>query len=105
MVVKRAALAILGIGLAACSTAPKADPAGGSPILTLGKQVYEVHCTRCHGPDGKDESYPFIARLDGLGKRMTPEEILEATWESGFVSPRSMSEAERGALGLYVATL
>lgn len=110
---KQTALAILVLLLAACANstdAPedsvaKPDTGGPAAELILGKRVYEVHCLRCHGADGKDETYPFIARLDGIGRRMSVEEILEATWASGFVSPRSMSEAERQALGRYVATL
>ncbi len=110
---KSIALALLILCAAACttptdapdSTANDADAVGRAAVLTMGKRAFEVHCARCHGPDGKDETYPFIARLDGIGKRMTPAEILEATWASGFVSPRSMNEDERYALGQYVATL
>jgi len=108
----RILLAFLILCVAACSTTPDApeppansDTGDRATVLALGRVVYEVHCMRCHGPDGKDETYPFIARLDGIGRRMTVEEILEATWASGFVSPKSMSETEREALGQYVATL
>lgn len=101
---------VLCIG--ACSSSPDtaappdaAAAADQTNLLVSGRRVYNVHCARCHGPDGKDETYPFIARLDGIGRRMTPEEILEATWASGFVSPRSMNEDERYALGQYVSTL
>lgn len=109
---KLIALALLILFAANCATgrdapAPSAEAgaADRAVVQAMGKRVYEVHCMRCHGPDGKDETYPFIARLDGIGRHMTVEEILEATWASGFVSPRSMSEEERQALGRYVATL
>ena len=48
----------------------KTGPGDSAAVLALGKVVYEVHCMRCHGPDGKDETYPFIARLDGIGRHM-----------------------------------
>lgn len=104
------ALAIPILCVVTCATAPDApdpptNPETPATVLATGRRVYEVHCMRCHGADGKDETYPFIARLDGIGKHMTVEEILEATWASGFVSPRSMSEDEQEALGQYVATL
>jgi len=94
--------------LVGCSTGPVEAPAPGAQIsrdLAEGQRVYTLHCARCHGPDGKDETYPFIARLDGIGKRHTPEEILEATWASGFVSRDSFTPDEQRCLGLYVATL
>lgn len=107
---KLLALTLLILCAATCANAPDtpnlpAEAGASGEELTMGKRVYEVHCMRCHGPDGKDETYPFIARLDGIGKHMTVEEILKATWASGFVSPRSMSEEEQQALGQYVATL
>jgi mono/diheme cytochrome c family protein len=92
----------------ACATEPKSDSPPVNPVagdLENGKRVYVLHCARCHGPDGKDEKYPFIARLDGIGKRMTPAEILEATWATGLVSRDSLTPDEQRCLGLYVATL
>ncbi len=73
--------------------------------LQTGKRVYDLHCARCHGRDGKDSTYPFIATLDGIGKRMAPKEILEATWATGFASPRQFTDEEKRGLGAYVATL
>ena len=43
-------------------------------MLQEGKQVYDTHCTRCHGADGKANTYPNILTLDGIGQRMTLEE-------------------------------
>lgn len=73
--------------------------------LQTGRRVYELHCARCHGRDGKDDTYPFIATLDGIGKRMTLEEILEATWATGFASPHQFSDEEKRGLAVYVAQL
>jgi len=71
----------------------------------VGKTVYDAHCARCHGPDGKDISYPFIEPLDGIGERMSLEEILDATWEAGFVSEDQFDEKEKEALARYIASL
>ena len=108
MQMPRSILIVAAVLCGGCATgrAPGA-PAGAQTSLDLenGRRVYALHCARCHGPDGKDESYPFIARLDGIGKRMSPAEILEATWATGLVSRDSLNEDERRCLGIYVATL
>jgi len=88
--------------VAACATKPAPQAAVD---FETGKRVYGLHCARCHGRDGKDETYPFIARLDGIGKRMSPAEILEATWATGLVSRDSLSKDDQRCLGIYVATL
>ncbi len=97
-------IAVLAL-CAACATKPAAPDPQAARDLEMGQRVYTLHCARCHGPEGKDEAYPFIARLDGIGKRLSPAEILEATWASGFVSRASMNEEEQRCLGLFVATL
>ena len=87
------------------STPERSPAAQNSPDLVTGKRVYDLHCARCHGADGKDKTYPFIATLDGIGKRMSPIEILKATWATGFVSERQFLEEEKHDLAVYVATL
>jgi mono/diheme cytochrome c family protein len=103
--------------LLACASQPanrivSGPPAAGAPAQAgaardyeTGKRVYDLHCARCHGRDGTDHTYPFIATLDGIGKHMTLDEILEATWATGFVSPRQFTDDEKRGLAVYVATL
>ena len=85
--------------------APAEARAASESELRTGKRVYDLHCARCHGRDGKEDTYPFIATLDGIGKRMSLEEILEATWATGFVSERQFTDEEKRGLAVYVAAL
>lgn len=108
----RIALLIAVVTLCAdCATKSSAPGRTGAPDAQVaadyetGKRAYTLHCSRCHGRDGKDDTYPFIARLDGIGTRMSLDEILEATWASGFVSRQSLTEEEQRGLAVYVATL
>lgn len=36
-----------------------------------GKAIFENRCARCHGADGMDTGYPYIAQLGGIGSRLT----------------------------------
>ena len=97
--------------VAACQlwATPPADRFGQPPaddaVLAAGKLVYDTHCARCHGLDGKDDTYPFIATLDGIGKRYSLDRILEETWATGFVAPQQFSPEQQRAMAAYVATL
>jgi mono/diheme cytochrome c family protein len=87
-----------GLGAAEAATASDEE-------LALGKLIYDTHCARCHGADGKSDTYPFILTLDGIGKRYTLEQILEETWATGFVAPQQFTQNEQRAMAKYVATL
>ena len=62
-------------------------PASGIPVSGLhdaarlaktweeGKETYRFACARCHGEDGNDESYMYIRKLGGIGKRLSREAI------------------------------
>jgi len=43
----------------------------------LGKDTFRNRCARCHGEDGKDTGYAYIRRLDGIGNRLSREQIRE----------------------------
>lgn len=97
--------------VAACASTDRAaqnendDAPATAEELALGKHVYDTHCARCHGADGKADGYPFILTLDGIGKRYTLERILEETWATGFVAPQQFTQDEQQAMAKYVATL
>ena len=82
-----------------------ADEPASQEELASGKLIYNTHCARCHGADVKDDTYPFILTLDGLGKRYTLEQILEETWATGFVAPQQFSDEEQRAMAKFIATL
>jgi mono/diheme cytochrome c family protein len=102
-------LAVVGVAAAGCSSwgtrAQRNVPAAQTAEQGAGKLIYDTHCARCHGVDGKDDTYPFIATLDGIGQRLTLDEILEETWATGFVAPQQFSPGEQRALARYVAGL
>jgi peroxiredoxin len=70
-----------------------------------GKATYDGSCARCHGGDGNKADYPFIKPLGGIGRRMTEEEILQATAATGIVNLQAFSQQELKALAIYVAGL
>lgn len=70
-----------------------------------GRRIYAAHCARCHGEDGTATGYPFIRRLDGIGKRMTLDEIIEATSATGVVDLNQFDDDELRAMALFVAGL
>jgi mono/diheme cytochrome c family protein len=70
---------LAGLGLAsvlvAMSSAGCSNPAGPEQPMS-GKQLYDRHCSRCHGPDGKPTKVSPGARdlgnrsyIDSLGNR------------------------------------
>jgi mono/diheme cytochrome c family protein len=109
---KRSPWVLMALVVTGCATNAPAGP-GMRPAEALapandeepavGKRIYDFHCARCHGPDGKDDSYPFIVTLDGIGDRYTLDRILEETWATGFVSPHQFTPEEQRALAKYVA--
>jgi mono/diheme cytochrome c family protein len=72
---------------------------------TDGKAVYDAQCARCHGADGRDESYPGVKSLAGIGNRISEGEILHRTALTGAVDMSGWTESQRRALAAYVAGL
>jgi cytochrome c553 len=71
-----------------------------------GKWSYDSQCARCHGADGNDTGYaPNIKKLGGIGNRLTPVQIMEATASTGVVSFSGWTQDDLDALALYVAGL
>jgi hypothetical protein len=70
-----------------------------------GRAAYVANCARCHGEDGREESYPGAKSLGGIGTRHTAAEILEKTERSGFVDLHYLKREGKEALSIYVAGL
>lgn len=94
---------LLTFAISACSS----DRKQAADIATPpeGQQLYEYQCARCHGPDGKADTYPMIKRLDGIGARYTLDEIIELTRRSGNVDLSPLDADELRSLAEYVASL
>jgi mono/diheme cytochrome c family protein len=70
-----------------------------------GSAIFKAQCARCHGDDGKEESYPGTKSLSGIGNRHSEEEIFELTQRAGFVDLSSLDDRARRALSVFVAGL
>ncbi len=70
-----------------------------------GNAIFKGQCARCHGDDGKDESYPGTKSLSGIGNRHSEEKIFELTQLAGFVDLSSLDDRARRALPIFVAGL
>lgn len=44
-------------------------------VYEAGRAAYRSACARCHGADGRSDSYPYIKTLNGLGARAGTAEI------------------------------
>jgi hypothetical protein len=60
---------------------------------------------RCHGGDGKDESYPGTKSLSGIGNWHSEEKNFELTQLAGFVDLSALDDRARRALSVFVARL
>jgi len=77
----------------------------------LGRATYLSRCARCHGEDGSDTTYPEIRPLEGIGRRLTREQI-RARLHSKAAGPKlvlirgeTFTAEEVEALISYVAEL
>ena len=76
-----------------------------------GRESYSIACTRCHGDDGSSEDYAGVKRLDGIGRRLKPEQIRERMnpvplgKDKWSVRSHVFTEAELHQLVDYVASL
>lgn len=61
--------------LGACSTSPPELGDDHESTLALGEEVYEAHCARCHGVDGRGDG------PDGLGLRFRPLDFVAGVYE------------------------
>ena len=79
-------------------------------LLTLGewgtgRSIWLNHCARCHGEDGRSETYVNTKSMAGIGNRMSIPEIARRTNSTGSVDMSRFSRAELDALWKYVARL
>lgn len=82
---------IPALAQAAPEEAASSDAA--ATLRTRGKALYDALCSRCHGPDGTDTSYPGAKSLLDITQRSAPHRILEQS--IAFVGRRI--EGEEGA--------
>jgi len=90
----------------------KVEPAThGKDLIDLvdarksGMLLYGALCLRCHGEDGKSDSYPNVKRLDGIGNRLADDKLWAATIANGLVDVSSLTEKDRQALIVFVSGL
>jgi peroxiredoxin len=86
-------------------TRSDAEIVGVVKVWEEGRKIYSAQCSRCHGEDGKDTSYPGTKSLGGIGNRISEEEILHRTLLTGAVDLTPLKDASRKALAAYVAGL
>lgn len=72
---------------------------------TGGRRLYDALCARCHGSDGRSDSYPNIKRLNGIGNRLSDDKIWEGTIANGLVDLSSLNEKDRRSLVVFVSGL
>lgn len=77
----------------------------------MGRKAFEWGCTTCHGKDGRETYYYGVKSLEGIGNRMSPEQI-RRTLNATMIAPGRYSircfhftETEIRALVTYVAGL
>lgn len=71
-----------------------------------GETIYDGLCARCHGGDGRDTSgYPGVVSLEGIGRRLSVPQIIEATRKTGAVNLDRFSRYDLEAMARYVAGL
>ena len=70
-------------GAAPAASEPTA--ASGEPDLAKGKKAYQRYCSVCHGTRGEGALGPA---LQGLSKRMTPEDVTRQLMEPRGSMPK-----------------
>lgn len=71
----------------------------------LGRKLYVNYCARCHGEDGRSETYPNTRSMAGIGNRYSEKQILEKTNSTASVDLSQFSRAELDAIAAFVAGL
>lgn len=79
-----AAAAAVATAPSAAAAAAARRPPGWAETMERGRQVYEAHCTGCHGPQG--EGTPGIRALAGHRAVVldTPHNVIQAIRHGGF---------------------
>jgi cytochrome c553 len=70
-----------------------------------GRAVWMNYCARCHGEDGRSETYAGTKSMAGIGRRLSREEIARRTNSTGSVDMSRFTRGELEALWKYVAGL
>ncbi len=70
-----------------------------------GQAIYAAVCSRCHGKDGTDTSYPLIKTLNGIAARYDDLTIIRETAATAIVNIHQYSEEEQFGLAVFVAGL
>lgn len=70
-----------------------------------GRAIWMNHCARCHGEDGRSETYVGTKSMAGIGKRLPLAEIARRTNSTGSVNMSQFTRAELDALWKFVAGL
>lgn len=67
------------------AVAPPAEPRADAAQLALGEQIYQRHCSDCHGPQGEgaDRAYPALAGNRAV-KLPSPANPVQAILGGGF---------------------
>lgn len=120
----RAALTLALLAPACATPAPELESDDPEALLIFGEEVYQSHCARCHGPDGRGDG------PDGLGMQHRPRDFVAADYEykstpagamptdddlertlvrgvveEGMPSFRGLAEGERRAVIQYIKSL
>lgn len=70
-----------------------------------GRELYNVHCARCHGTGGGMTTYPNIISLKDMGEERTVTEILEASRSTAISGISGLHQDDQWAIAIYVAGL
>jgi mono/diheme cytochrome c family protein len=76
-----------------------------------GRQTYVAMCARCHGEDGRSRDYNLIKTLDGIGNRLSRQQVRAALSpapagrDTYLVRSQPMDEPTLDALVAYVTGL
>jgi cytochrome c553 len=70
-----------------------------------GRSVWMNHCARCHGEDGRSETYVGTKSMAGIGRRLSLTEIARRANSTGSVNMSQFTRAELDALWKFVAGL
>src|SRR5690242_4020568 len=91
--------------IAALSVAASAATAQTFSQSAPGKQLFDAHCTDCHGVNGTGDEAPAINHPLGVDDAALKKIIRDGVPDRGMPRVRRMTEEEVDALAVYVRTL